>query len=272
MPYVPRSLRAGSLVGSLLVALTLAGCGSATPAAAPTSVPAAAAPTTPPASEPTVVPTAASTSAPTTEPTVAAASEPTVAATTDTTSAPTIATGATASPLDAAALQAVGDVVAKYMFATPATSFALVVDGVSGDIARITAVPPDFDQTTIFLKNGANGWEILSAGTTFSPEDLAELKVPQALAEQPADFEEHAAALNAATTYLSQQEKLTKFYTIADASEGDYARVRSISLETDPAYVFLKREGGAWKVLTYGTAFGPDDYQSLGIPASLQVP
>src|SRR5262249_24948467 len=161
-------------------------------------------PTPLPTSKPTIAAPAAATSAPT--------SKPTIAATTAATSAPTSAADATITPLDATQLEAIGNVVAKYMFATPATAFALVVDGVSGDIARVTAVPTDFDQTTIFLKKAANGWELLSAGTDFPPDSLAELKIPQTLAEQPADFEMRAAPLNAAATYLSQHEKLTKFY------------------------------------------------------------
>ncbi|HEU5085828.1 MAG TPA: hypothetical protein VFT99_00235, partial [Roseiflexaceae bacterium] len=55
--------------------------------------------------------------------------------------------------------------------------------------------------------------------------------------------------------------------------EGDWARARvtPIDVETDPAYVFLKREAGQWKGMLLGTAFGPDDYADLGIPASLQI-
>lgn len=45
--------------------------------------------------------------------------------------------------------------------------------------------------------------------------------------------------------------------------------VKSISGKTDPATVYLKGGNGAWKVITLGTAFAPEDLAELGIPASL---
>ncbi len=54
---------------------------------------------------------------------------------------------------------------------------------------------------------------------------------------------------------------------------GNYARARvtpEAEGSTDPAWVFLRREGGKWQALVYGTAIGPEEYEELGIPPSLQ--
>ena len=41
--------------------------------------------------------------------------------------------------------------------------------------------------------------------------------------------------------------------------------------ETDPAWVFLKREKGIWRGLTIGTFFTPEDYAEFHIPPSIQL-
>ena len=53
---------------------------------------------------------------------------------------------------------------------------------------------------------------------------------------------------------------------------GDYARVLVTPKDgqTDAATVFLKREKGAWRGLTIGTGWDPDDLAKLHIPKSLQ--
>ena len=53
---------------------------------------------------------------------------------------------------------------------------------------------------------------------------------------------------------------------------GGYARVqiKSKSGATDPATAFLKLVKGEWIVLILGTAFEPQDYERLQIPAALQ--
>lgn len=54
---------------------------------------------------------------------------------------------------------------------------------------------------------------------------------------------------------------------------GDYARALVTPVaegSTDPARVFLRREGGRWQGLVYGTAIGPEEYEELGIPSTLR--
>jgi len=54
---------------------------------------------------------------------------------------------------------------------------------------------------------------------------------------------------------------------------GDYARARVTPQATgsaDPAWVFLRRQGGRWQGLVYGTAIGPEEYAELGIPSTLR--
>ncbi len=58
----------------------------------------------------------------------------------------------------------------------------------------------------------------------------------------------------------------------AEIMAGDYARARLIVDEqTDGSAtrVFLKREQGAWRVLTIGSSFSVATYQQFGIPQSL---
>ena len=54
---------------------------------------------------------------------------------------------------------------------------------------------------------------------------------------------------------------------------GDYARALvtpEAEGSTDPAWVFLRREGETWQGLVYGTAIGPEEYEELGIPPTLR--
>ena len=54
---------------------------------------------------------------------------------------------------------------------------------------------------------------------------------------------------------------------------GDYARALvtpEAEGSADPAWVFLRREGGRWQGLVYGTAIGPEEFEELGIPSTLR--
>lgn len=61
---------------------------------------------------------------------------------------------------------------------------------------------------------------------------------------------------------------------VVEEVSGDHARARVTperAGSTGPAWVFLRREDGRWQGVLYGTAFRPEDYLELGIPASLRV-
>jgi hypothetical protein len=83
-----------------------------------------------------------------------------------------------------------------------------------------------------------------------------------------------AAAIEAAAvTYVQENGGVPGTAEVEEVS-GDYARALvtpRVEGSTDPAWVFLRREGGKWQGLIYGTAIGPEEYQELGIPASLHL-
>ncbi len=78
----------------------------------------------------------------------------------------------------------------------------------------------------------------------------------------------------AARKYVTAHSVVSRFHVRIEKIDGDYARVKVTpddSSQTDAAWVFLKREKGVWRGLTMGTAFSPDDYKELHIPASVQL-
>ena len=85
---------------------------------------------------------------------------------------------------------------------------------------------------------------------------------------------ETEAVTNAAQKYVAAHSAVSGFKVSVEQIEGDYARVKVTPKhpgETDPAWVFLKREKGTWRGLTIGTAFTPEDYAEFHIPPSLQL-
>lgn len=79
----------------------------------------------------------------------------------------------------------------------------------------------------------------------------------------------------AAADYLRSEAAIQDFRIEVEKVEGDFARVSAIPADLnkhDAAIAFLKREKGRWRVLIYGTAFGPDDYQELNIPPAVWLP
>jgi|ERR1043166_9945398 hypothetical protein len=78
----------------------------------------------------------------------------------------------------------------------------------------------------------------------------------------------------AARKYVAANSVVSRFHVRIEKIDGEYARVKVTpddSSQTDAAWVFLKRETGVWRGLTMGTAFSPDDYKELHIPASVQL-
>ena len=85
---------------------------------------------------------------------------------------------------------------------------------------------------------------------------------------------EDAALTIAAKKYVAAHSVVSRFHISIEKVDGDYARVKvtpNDAGQTDPAWVFLKREEGVWRGLTMGTAFSPDDYKPLHIPVSIQL-
>lgn len=84
--------------------------------------------------------------------------------------------------------------------------------------------------------------------------------------------EERAAIQQAVRDFVRTRSALADFSVVVDAVAQGHARARVIPSEqvTDPATVFLRREGGVWRGLVIGTAFAPEEYDSLRIPRSLR--
>jgi hypothetical protein len=72
--------------------------------------------------------------------------------------------------------------------------------------------------------------------------------------------------------YLASESYTMPVKIEVEKVEGDYARVLVTPKDgqTDAATVFLKREKGAWRGLTLGTGWDPDDLAKLHIPAGLR--
>jgi hypothetical protein len=72
--------------------------------------------------------------------------------------------------------------------------------------------------------------------------------------------------------YLAAESWTAPVKIEVEKVEGDYARVMVTPRDnqTDGALVFLKREKGAWRGLTMGTGWDPEDLAKLHIPASLR--
>jgi hypothetical protein len=111
---------------------------------------------------------------------------------------------------------------------------------------------------------------------TIPPRQPAATAAP-AWAESIELGEESQAVVTGALEYARGQLNLTADDLLrveVQGIEGDFARVvviPALSLEMESATVFLKRDGGTWQGLTYGTAFAPEDLRELGVPEHLQV-
>jgi hypothetical protein len=72
--------------------------------------------------------------------------------------------------------------------------------------------------------------------------------------------------------YLASESYTAPVKIVVEKADGDYARVLVTPRDgqTDAATVFLKRDKGAWRGLTLGTGWDPEDLAKLHIPASLR--
>lgn len=84
---------------------------------------------------------------------------------------------------DVAACGTAGDTIHALLAGPHYDGVWTIVEGVDGDFARLHTVPttPGLDSAWSFVKRKGNGWEVLTAGTAFPPEDLQKLGVPKSL-------------------------------------------------------------------------------------------
>jgi hypothetical protein len=86
------------------------------------------------------------------------------------------------------------------------------------------------------------------------------------------DAERARAIRDAATAYVRQQTAIDDVAVEIDAVADGWARVRVLPAgsATDPATLYLREEGGAWRGIAIGTAFTPPDLDEMGIPAEIR--
>ena len=53
------------------------------------------------------------------------------------------------------------------------------------------------------------------------------------------------------------------------SNDGQYVRGQVTAPNTDPAWVFLRRNGDTWENLGIGTLFPPETLEELGVPKEL---
>ena len=85
---------------------------------------------------------------------------------------------------------------------------------------------------------------------------------------------EQQAIIDATSQYIttSPDSAVKKVTVEVQKVDGDFARAYATPADgtaTDPVFVFLRRENGAWQGVIFGTAFDSETYQQLGIPQSL---
>lgn len=92
------------------------------------------------------------------------------------------------------------------------------------------------------------------------------------LAQPAAAGTEDQAIVAATKKYLAANSYPTDLKITVEKVVGDYARVLITPKDQklDSAIVFLQRERGAWKGLTLGTGWDPDELAKMHIPASLR--
>src|SRR5947209_11761501 len=89
------------------------------------------------------------------------------------------------------------------------------------------------------------------------------------------DNDDNGAIIAAAKSYVSANSAMKEVNATVEQVVDDFARVKVSPKETtgaDPAWVFVKKKGGQWSGVTFGTSFTTEDYQQLGIPNALRVP
>ena len=89
-----------------------------------------------------------------------------------------------------------------------------------------------------------------------------------------AETDVKAAIIRAAEKYVAANSAISGARISLEKVEGNYARAKVTPRNpdaADPAWVFLKKQGGSWTGLTLGTGFAPEDYREMGIPRSLWI-
>jgi hypothetical protein len=100
---------------------------------------------------------------------------------------------------------------------------------------------------------------------TFDPRDVA-------TANQVRDTNEREAVRRAALEYVRRETRIQNVTIEIGAIADGWARVRVVPATdvTDPAILYLRRDGDRWVGVILGTGFTPDDLDRLDVPASVR--
>lgn len=80
--------------------------------------------------------------------------------------------------------------------------------------------------------------------------------------------------ITATEHYVAANSGIGKVHVVVEKVSGNYARAKVAPSDpeaADAAWVFLRKQNGAWIGVTLGTSFSPDDYRELGIPRVLWI-
>jgi hypothetical protein len=117
------------------------------------------------------------------------------------------------------------------------------------------------------------GGELSNMPLTRGASGTADPVEPGSVAEAPApQADESEAIRRAALEYVRSETAVANVSAEVQAVGNDWARVRVVPTggETDPALLFLRKEGGVWRGVAIGTAFAPHDLERLGVPAAVR--
>jgi hypothetical protein len=83
---------------------------------------------------------------------------------------------------------------------------------------------------------------------------------------------EREAIRRAALEYVQRETAITEITVEVEAVVDGWARIRVIPAgdATDPAVMYLRREGGRWAGVIIGTGFTPEDLDRLGVPMAVR--
>lgn len=104
------------------------------------------------------------------------------------------------------------------------------------------------------------------------PPDTPEVAGPVVAPGVQVDAEVASAIRDAAIAYVRQETAIDEITVEIEAVADDWARVRAIPAgsTTDPATLYLRKDGTAWRGVAIGTGFIPPDLDEMGIPRSVR--
>ena len=141
---------------------------------------------------------------------------------------------------------------------------------VVGEYAVALAQPFGSVDSYLFLKGSAANWQVVLATAKPGPDDLSKLGIPTSLMTDGAAV----GTIRAMFAQMNdpQGQGVTGWFSVENLADG-YAKViftPGDPTQMDGSIAYLRDDGGTWIWLTAGTAFFPEDLDSLKIPLSVR--